>query len=261
MDMRPLGRTGLKVSCLGLGTTKFGRTEGVKYPAAYDRPDDGRIRELFEIAAGAGMNLIDTAPAYGDAEARIGALLPDPDRWVVVTKAGEEFADGESRYDFSPQAIRASVERSRARLNRDVLDVVLLHSNGDDAHVLGPSGAIEALAELKIAGKIRAYGASVKTLTGGLLAAAICDVVMVSLSPGFRSLVPVVEAAATGGKGVLIKKPLDSGYERDPSVALAALASEPGVSSIVTGTIDPDHLRANCAAMNTGGGQPVRAVG
>lgn len=249
MELRPLGRTGLLVSPLGLGTTKFGRTEGVKYPTGYELPDDDRIRTLLEIATEAGVNLIDTAPAYGEAEARIGALLPDPDRWVVVTKAGEEFVDGRSRHDFSPQAIQASVERSRQRLRRDVIDVVLLHSDGDDVNVLGHSGAIDALAELKIAGRIRAFGASVKTVSGGLQAAAMCDVVMVSLSPDFRSLVPVVEAAARAGKGVLVKKPLESGHHPDPAAALAALAGEPGVSSVIVGTIDPAHLRANCAAI------------
>jgi len=249
MELRELGRTGLRVSPLGLGTTKFGRTAGVKYPTPFELPSDDRLTELLAAAAASGINLIDTAPAYGSSEARIGALLPEPDRWVVVTKAGEEFADGRSSFDYSAAAIVASIERSRQRLGRDVLDVVLLHCGDDDVAELRDSGAVDALAEEKIKGRIRAFGASVKTVNGGLLAAATCDVVMVTLSPGYRTMVPVIAAAGATGCGVLVKKALDSGHQGDPAAALAAVAGEPGVASVIVGTIDPAHLRDNCAAI------------
>ena len=249
MELRMLGKTGLLVSSLGLGTTKFGRVRGVKYPESYELPSDQKILELFEVAADAGINLIDTAPAYGIAEERIGRILPNPSRWVVVTKVGEEFESGKSRFDFSSDAIRSSIERSRKRLKRDVLDVVLLHLTGNDADLLESSVGIETLAEIKESGKVRSFGASVKTIDGGLVASNLCDVVMVSLSPSCRSFIPVVEAACNAGKGVLVKKPFDSGHYPKPATALSGLNKEPGISSVIFGTINSEHLKANCEAL------------
>ena len=116
MELRPLGRTGLRVSPIGLGTTKLGRTQALKYPEPFELPSDDQIRELLATARGFGVNLIDTAPAYGTSEERLGALLPNRSDWVIVTKAGEEFVDGRSHFDFSPAAVTRSVERSLQRL-------------------------------------------------------------------------------------------------------------------------------------------------
>ncbi len=246
MKRRTLGGTGLEVSPLGLGTTKFGRRDQVKYPKDFELPSDRDIEELLEIAGAAGINLIDTAPAYGLAEERLGKLIKAPEDWIIATKAGEEFEDGQSSFDFSRQAVRASVERSRQRLNRDRLDIVLLHSDGNDIDVIQRSGALNALYELKHEGVIGAAGVSTKTVSGGLLAVAVSDVVMVTLNDGYRNEVPVVRAAERSGKGVLVKKPLDSGHRGDPAASLAAVLAEPGVTCAVTGTVDPDHLRQNC---------------
>ena len=84
--MRPLGNTGLTVSALGLGTVKIGRDKGVKYPSAFTIPDDKSVVELIAQARDMGLNLIDTAPAYGRSEARLGQLLQDRQHWVIVTR-------------------------------------------------------------------------------------------------------------------------------------------------------------------------------
>ena len=249
MELRPLGRTGLRVSPLGLGTTKLGRNEQVKYPEPFELPSDEQVRALLAVAREHGVNLIDTAPAYGSSEERIGALLEDRGRWVIVTKVGEQFRSGRSEFDFSPAGVRASVERSLKRLRTDWLDLVLIHSDGDDLPLLRDGGALEALSELRDAGVIRALGASTKTLEGGLLAVERCDVVMVALHRDDRSQLPVVEAAREAGVGVLIKKPLASGHDRDPGRALAEAVGVPGVSSVVVGSIDAQHWAANCRAV------------
>ena len=67
-------------------------------------------------------------------------------------------------FDFSPAAIRASVEKSLRRLRSDYLDVLLLHSDGNDLDILDHSGAVDCLAALKEEGKIRAHGISTKTV-------------------------------------------------------------------------------------------------
>ncbi|PAW60753.1 MAG: aldo/keto reductase, partial [Verrucomicrobiia bacterium Tous-C2TDCM] len=113
MNSRPLHGTDLSVSALGLGTVKFGRNQSVKYPTAFDLPTDEAILSLLDLAREEGINLLDTAPAYGTSEERLGQLLGSRrDEWVLVSKAGENFDGTSSTFDFSPAAITASVERS-----------------------------------------------------------------------------------------------------------------------------------------------------
>ena len=73
--MRPLGNTGMEISALGFGTVKLGRNEGVKYPQGFSIPDDRSASALIAYAQELGINLIDTAPAYGNSEERLGKLL------------------------------------------------------------------------------------------------------------------------------------------------------------------------------------------
>jgi aryl-alcohol dehydrogenase-like predicted oxidoreductase len=249
VELRALGHTGLQVSPIGLGTTKLGRTQELKYPESFELPSDRQVEELLDAARGFGINLIDTAPAYGTSESRLGTLLSDRKDWVIVTKAGEEFSDGRSYFDFSPDGVRRSVERSLERLRTDWLDAVLLHSSGDDLEILRNSGAVEALRELREAGVIRACGASTKTVAGGLLAVELCDVVMVALDREDRSQLPVIEAARRSGVGVLVKKPLASGRDADPGRALVEALGVPGVTSVVVGTVNVEHWVENCRAV------------
>ena len=237
------------VSPIALGSTKFGRREGVKYPQSFALPSDAQLAELLALAKELGVNLVDTAPAYGSSEARIGALIGSDDHWRLATKVGETFVEGRSHFDFSPAAIRASVENSRRRLGRDVLDIVLLHMSDDDVAVMRDGSAMATLLELREQGRITAVGASTKSVAAGLLAVAQCDLVMITLNPADQSQRPVLAAARTAGKGILIKKPLDSGHHGDVGAALAKLVREPGVGSVVVGTINPDHLADNCAAV------------
>ena len=83
---RPLGSSGLLVSPLGLGTVKLGRDQGVKYPNGFRIPDDDEARMLLKLARDLGINLIDTAPAYGRSEERLGPLLRGQrEDWVIVS--------------------------------------------------------------------------------------------------------------------------------------------------------------------------------
>ncbi len=251
MEYRPLGTTGMLVSLLGLGTVKLGRDTQVKYPRAFRIPDDAQARSLLSCARELGINLLDTAPAYGTSESRLGALLKGTrNDWLICTKVGEEFEDGRSRFDFTPEHVRRSVERSLERLQTDYLDVVLIHSNGDDLAILDHYGTLDALTQLRDQGLIRAAGMSHKTLAGGRHALAQgADVVMATLNIEHQEELPLLAEAAALGRGVLIKKALASGHAGADS--LRFVARQPGVSSIVTGTIDPEHLRENARACTT----------
>lgn len=249
MALRPLGRTGLMVSPIGLGTTKLGRNEQVKYPHPFDLPSDAAATALFELAKQQGVNLIDTAPAYGASERRLGELLPVPEDWVIATKVGEEFVDGWSRFDFSETAVRESVARSCRLLRRTRLDLVLLHCGDDDLATVRDSGAMQTLSNLKREGVVTAIGASTKSVEAGLAAVELSDVVMVTFNRTDRSQQPVIEAARRAGRGVLVKKALGSGHDGDPASALTEVLREPGVTAAIVGTIDSQHLRQNCSAV------------
>lgn len=257
MEMRALGTTGLQVSLLGLGTVKIGRNEGVKYPHGFDLPDDAAVIALLERARALGINLLDTAPAYGRSEERLGQLLPRiasgrREDWVIVTKAGETFEGGVSHFDFSPAAIRASVERSLRRLCMDYVDAVLLHSDGIDEDTGRFLPAAEELMRLKQRGLIRASGFSGKTVAGAQKLMGGTDILMITYNPDHTAEAPVAVEAAKHGRGVLVKKALASGHTGDPAAALRQAATLPGVSSIVVGTLSPANLAANALAVGGG---------
>lgn len=279
-----LGKTGLTVSRIGLGTVKLGRNQGVKYPQAFELPDDKEVRALLTCARDLGINLIDTAPAYGYSEERLGTLLRgERKEWVICTKAGEEFnfnkasGEGESRFDFSPEGLRLSVERSLRRLRTDYLDIVLIHSDGNDAVIIHRHQALHTLAQLKREGWIRAFGMSTKTLEGGLLCAQEADIVMTTYAADIEDDQILLNACSKNNTGVLLKKIFNSGHllqtpenaseatnadsknakqpsttfrtpqqtEREIERHMEVIFGQPAVNSAIIGTLNCQHLRTN----------------
>jgi len=265
LPQRPLGRSGLRVGVVGLGTVKLGRLEGLKHP---DRPaalpTDEEALALLEKAQRLGVTLLDTAPAYGVAEERLGRLLKGRrDRWTICTKAGERFEAGRSRFDFSPRALAASLEASLRRLRTDRVELLLVHSDGGAEGELARDETIDALLALKRAGKALLVGASVKTPAGARRCVELLDAAMVELSPRATAMLEVMEEAAARSCAILIKKALASGWiareaaQRSaasgapPDQARRAAAAEAvrfalapqAVSCVVVGTTNPQHLQ------------------
>jgi aryl-alcohol dehydrogenase-like predicted oxidoreductase len=245
--------TGVAVSPLGLGTVKLGRNKGVKYPNDFKIPDDKQALDLLAQAWDLGINLIDTAPAYGSSEQRLGELLPKLNKdWIIATKVGESFDNetGESNYNFTPEFITASVEQSLKKLKRDVLDIILIHSDGNDVDII-KQGALEVLADLKQQGLILATGMSTKTVEGGLLALQHSDIAMVMHNLDYQAEQKVIEQAAHNNKGIFIKKAFASGHLTNDKHIDSVQASfdfiyqQASVSSIIIGTITPSHLEDN----------------
>lgn len=243
---RPLGQTGLLVSPLGLGTVKFGRNKDVKYPEPFQIPDDRTLTRLLELAQELGINLLDTAPAYGNSEERIGKLISTQRHdWVISTKVGESWSEGRSHYSFSREDTLKSVAQSLKRLQTDYLDIVLVHSDGRDKYIVEETDVFGTLQQLKDKGQIRAFGLSGKTLEGGLLALATSDLAMVTFNPDYPEEENIIASANDQGKGILVKKALGSGHTASPEEALEFVLKRKGVTSVIVGSIDAQHITDN----------------
>ena len=248
MKHRPLGQTGITLSPLGLGTVKFGRNEGVKYPEQFEIPDEAFLANLLTLAHENGINLLDTAPAYGASEERLGRLLQGQRAdWIICGKAGEDFEDGQSVYNFTPDHFKRSLERSLQNLQTDYIDIFLIHSDGNDLDNLSDA-LVATMHDFKAQGLVRAVGASTKTMDGGLRALETMDTVMATYNLDYRDEEAVLNKAEERGKGVLLKKALASGHAGNPAEALQFALSHPAVTSAIVGTINPDHLLANLLA-------------
>jgi aryl-alcohol dehydrogenase-like predicted oxidoreductase len=242
MVSRSLGQTGLTVSRIGLGTTKLGRNTDVKYPQAFALPSDKQVSELLHTALRAGVNLIDTAPAYGASEARLGASMASyRDRLILCTKCGEQYSNGHSMYDFSADALTTSVEASLRCLRVDHVDILLLHSDGRDVEILTRTDAVETLRHLKQNGKTSAIGISAKTQDGIREACRTLDVIMAPFSQTEPSLAEALKQAHQAGLGVLAIKGLSSGY-LEAAPAIEFVLRQEFIDALILGTTDPVHL-------------------
>ncbi|MDI1336537.1 MAG: aldo/keto reductase [Lacunisphaera sp.] len=156
MKTRLLGRTGLNVSVVGVGTWQFGGEWGRTYTA----PD---AQAVLAAAQDCGINLIDTAECYGDhlAEQLIGETLPGKRAdWIIATKWGHQFHECFKRdAHMGPADLLAQLDASLQALRTDYVDLLQFHS-GNDAQFATP-GMWEAAAEAKRQGKVRFLGNSI----------------------------------------------------------------------------------------------------
>ncbi len=202
MQHRDFGRTGLRVSEVGLG---FG-------PPGFDPTAD--YTGLLQRALDLGINFYDTADFYGAyrSEEWIGkALASHRDEIIIATKFGTIHREGEHRKDFSVAHMQQSLEESLRRLRTDYIDIYQLHS--PPASVLGNGDLLDALRRNKDEGKIRFYGVSAD---GQLAVDSIerwgVDAVQIQFSLFHqRPAEQFFPLAQREGVGVIIRSPLDSG--------------------------------------------------
>lgn len=248
----------LTLPVAGLGTVKLGRNTGVKYPNAFELPNDKQALDLLALAHELGIRLIDTAPAYGNSEKRLGKLLPAKPDWLICTKVGETFENGQSQFNFSAQGIKNSVQRSLTQLRRDYLDIVLIHSDGNDSHILHHTDAVQTLHQLKKDGFIRAVGLSGKTASGGIAALETfdMDIAMITHNPIYQAEKTIIDTAIAQSKAILVKKAFASGHleqlgNNPIQRTMDCIFSNRDVAiSVILGTINPVHLRENVKAIN-----------
>src|SRR4051794_1105301 len=206
MEQRPLGRTGADVSVIGLGTWQLGGDWG--------DVDDDTAAEVLDAALDAGVTLLDTADVYGDgrSEERIRkALAPRGDRPFVATKAGRR-ADPFEAAQYTPENLRAWIDRSRRNLGVETLDLVQLHSA--PTAVYSDQRVYDSLDGLVEEQAIAAYGVSVETVAEGLTALEHPGVQSIQVILNVFRRKPLEEllpAAAKAGVGILARVPLASG--------------------------------------------------
>ena len=233
------------VTPVGFGAFKIGRNQGIKYPAGYDLPDEASATKLLGGVLDLGVNYIDTAPSYGLSEERIGkAIGHRRGEFLLATKVGETFEGGQSTYDFSADAIEASVRRSLERLRTDVLDLVLIHAPRDDLRVLESTDVVAVLQGMREKGMIRGIGFSGHTVEAFRSALDFSDAIMATYHEDDTTLAPLLDEAAGRGVRVIVKKGLAAG-RLDPDRAIRFALNHPAVTTVAIGTLNLDHLRGN----------------
>jgi len=167
MEYRVLGRTGLRVSVLGVGTWQLsGPVEVGGLPDGFPDPGRASVVRLIQECHDLGINVVDTAEGYGDGEGErrvADAIRGRRDAWVVVTKLGLRRGPNGARIrDASPSMIAASLEGSLRRLGTDYVDVYLYHTPPGREQMLA---GLEVLQRLREHGKIRFHGISTNDLS------------------------------------------------------------------------------------------------
>lgn len=151
MRKRPLGKTGLVVSELAIGTWGL---SGDGYGPVTAEDAETVLRRAVDM----GFTLVDTADAYGAGkmERLVGKVAKDHPDLVVVTKGGVDRSTEPPRKNFSADYIRLCVERSLKRLGLEALPLYLFH--GPTADALGDGDVVGTIHELVKEGKVRHWG-------------------------------------------------------------------------------------------------------
>lgn len=122
MELRQLGRSGVRVSRLGLGTMTWGRDT-----------DEHEAAEQLRFYLDAGGNFVDTAAVYGNGDAErvlggfLGVMVPR-DQIIIATKAGISFKSGERVVDNSRTSLIADLDRSLSHLRTEYVDLWQIHT-------------------------------------------------------------------------------------------------------------------------------------
>ncbi len=214
MEKRMLGRTGIAVTDVGLGCWQIG---GVSFrdgsPSGWSGVTTSESIEMLKEAWNEGVNFFDTADAYGrgKSEVLVGmGLEGHKTESVIGTKVGNSLAA--PGQDFSEPYIRGALEASLTRLEREYVDIYMLHGPPVD---LMTDDLFALMADLKGSGKVRSWGVSiganpdegVRAVEGG---AEVIQLVYNIIRQDIGNV--VIPLAAEKGVGIIARVPLASGW-------------------------------------------------
>ena len=151
IEKRPLGKTGIEMTCMGFGCASVWGKNLIT---------DEQAQEVFEQAYSLGIRYFDTGYSYGCAEERIGKILKSSkivkrEDIIISTKFGTKNVNGKYIHDFSPEWMEESVSTSLGRMGLDYVDLLLVH--GPAVKDL-TTEYLKAMYSLKERGLIRAIG-------------------------------------------------------------------------------------------------------
>ena len=233
MEYRILGKTGLRVSRLGLGGIPI------------QRIDAEGTKNLVHKMAEMGVNYIDTARGYTVSEEYLGyALEGIRDRFVLATKGRAT-----SREDM-----KADIEKSLRNLRTDHIDLYQFHNPSDQAldQILAPGGALEGALEAKEAGKIGHIG--ITTHSVAIFARALelpwVETIMFPYNIVENQAQELIEKCAEKNIGFICMKPLAGGAIEDGRLALRYIAANEHITEIIPGMAEPRELEQNLAGIS-----------
>lgn len=282
MRYRQLGTTGLEVSEISLGTVELGMDYGFQGTSHYRKPDEQSAIALIHRAVDEGINLIDTAPVYGNSEELIGKALRGRSRRPYIATKVTIPDQPDSTQDLSI-AISRSIDASLKLLRVETIDLLQIHNT--TLEVLDQEEILGSLDHARRQGKIRFIGASAYDEEVSLRA--IEEKRIHSLQVPFNLLNQAMArqtfpAALKRGKGVLVRSAflrglLTSQMDQAPeamaslkTTAIAALQelrgevaslseaalrfclSFPGICTVLIGMRSPEELGSNLAAAEKG---------
>jgi aryl-alcohol dehydrogenase-like predicted oxidoreductase len=288
LPKRILGRTGLQVTTLGFGALELrGMVAGVGRPLMPGQPE-----RILHAVLDAGINYIDVAVDYGEAEAHIGRCIASRrQEFFLASKCGcpldvSRFSpDERTRYgtplprlhDYSRQNLMDAVHQSLRRMKTDYLDVVQFHFSPAKT-VLEQEGAIQTLQNLQRAGKVRFLGCSsiLPHLTDHIQMG-VFDVLQIPYSALQPEHEAAISDAARAGAGIVIRGGVARGQPGQgqgsadvwqlweqaqmdewlegmsaTEFMLRFTITNPDMHTTIVGTLNPAHLQANVAAVLQG---------
>lgn len=283
LEKRALGNTGLQVTFIGFGALEIGRDWGLGDAEQRRRPAEEEAGKTLNAVLDMGVNLIDTARAYHESEARIGKYIAHRRaEYVLCSKCGEHSDDPRTYYDFSYRAVAESIDLSLRLLRTDVIDVMQIHFGPAPHKVLDDGQTLQAMREAQSAGKVRFLGASPgMDVLERCIESGDFQVLQIGYSLLDQSAHDLITRAHKKGIGVLIRSGLSAGWltpraltvapeQRPPKVqklldlcrgdanllhalALHFLHRHPGISSVLIGTRRAENLQRNIQLLH----QPV----
>ena len=232
MEYRILGKTGLRVSRLGLGGIPI------------QRIDQLGTRELLHLMLAQGVNYIDTARGYTVSEEYLGfALEGIREQFVLATKGRAT----------TREEMAADIDRSLHNLRTNHIDLYQLHnpSNAALEEILAPGGALEALQEAKAAGRIGHIGATAHSVEvfRRLLDMDWVETIMFPYNIVENQAEDLIARCREKNIGFVCMKPLAGGAIENGRLALRYVAANDNVTVVIPGMAEPKELEENVAAM------------
>ena len=156
MNYRRLGRTNLQVSEISLGTVELGMDYGIPAHGAHRRPSGADAARLLNRALDLGVNLVDTARAYGESEVIVGqALKSRRDEYILATKIGSSSWEGYTGAKLR-ERVEASITESLRALQTDTIDLLYIHNATPE--LIQQGEIVEIMERARQAGHARSIG-------------------------------------------------------------------------------------------------------